>query len=63
MVEFVEGESNFVPVEVSIQKRDEVIEVEIADDHIVDALCLDARMGTGEFYLTHLFEHMQVFLI
>ena len=63
MVDGLQFGGDQLPVVGGVEEGHEGVEVEIADDHIVDAFGLDAAVGAGQAYLAHLFQHMEVFLV
>ena len=63
MLDVFELQGYVVPVVGRVEEGDEIIEVEVVDNHIVDTFGLDARMGSGEFDFADFFEYVEVFFV
>ena len=63
MLDFLKFVEDVGPVVSGIEERDKDVHVEVRDDHVIDALGLNAAMGASEVHLADLLQDVEVFLI
>ena len=55
--------SHLIPVVLGVEQRNEIVHVEVFDNHVVDTFGFDAGMCTSEFYFADFLEDLLVFFV